>query len=259
MPAIRVAAVQLMPSTVQESLDRAVEFIRLAHQDRASVVCLPEAWFHHNPLAEIKDMTASYGIIMRKLSDAARKYRMWIIAGGLYSPDGPSVVVPVISPGGDVTGLQEKVHLYRSEKTIFKHGKVFKVFDIDGVKAGILVCHDIVYPESARTLALKGAELIFNPSRIVTDGTIPWRRYLEVRCLENRLPIIAPNIILPNLYGGRSSILTVREIRGGVGIVETLSEGGDREEILLADIDLEEPSRMRSERLSSRVHEAYEI
>ncbi|MEM3031468.1 MAG: carbon-nitrogen hydrolase family protein [Nitrososphaerota archaeon] len=258
MRSIRVAAVQLTPSTVSESLEKAVEFIKLARDGGASVVCLPEAWFHRTPLAYIDAMLSSYETILGRLSESAANNKVWVVGGGLYSPDGPSVVAPIISPDGDIIGLQEKVHLFRGERLVFRHGKRFKVFDMDGVKAGILVCHDIVYPEAARTLALRGAELAFNPSRIVWEGCAPWRRYLEVRCLENRMPLVAPNIILPDLYGGLSTILTVGETAGRVGVVETLAEARDVEQVLVAEIDLEKPAIMRVDRLSGRVPEAYE-
>jgi len=259
MRLIRAAAIQLTPTTMQESLEKAVGFIGVARLMGASVVCLPEAWFHHNPLSDVDNALTSYETIISKLSEAARSNGVWVVAGGLYSPEGPSIVSPVITPKGEISGIQKKVHLYRDEKKLFRNGKSFEIFDIEGVKAGIIICHDIVYPEAARTLVLKGAEILFNPSRITSEGCTPWRRYLEVRCLENRTPIIASNITIKNLYGGHSTIITVKENSRGIGTVETLAEGGDTEKVLIAEIDLDTPTQMRKNRISSRIPEAYEI
>jgi omega-amidase len=255
---VRVAAVQLRPAGISESLEKAVEFIGVAGDMDASIVCLPEAWFHHDPISDLPRMLQSYNVIMDGLSDAASANGVWVIGGGLYSPTGPQILSPIISPSGEVPGVQEKVHLFRDERKFFKRGERFKVFEINGVATGILVCHDIVYPEAARILALKGAELIFNPSRIISAGCQPWRTYLEARCLENRVPIVAANITLPNLYGGCSRIITVGETGMHIGVVETLAEEVDDEKVLTAEIDLEKPSEMRRERLSQRILEAYE-
>ncbi|MEM4282037.1 MAG: carbon-nitrogen hydrolase family protein [Candidatus Caldarchaeum sp.] len=260
MRKVRVAAVQLTPSNVEKSLEKAVEFIGLARDMKASVACLPEAWFHTTPLSELSEILSKYKTIVEKLSKAAADNKVWVLAGGLYAAglEGPRVVAPVISSNGEVVGVQEKVHLFRHERTVFKRGERFHLFEINGVKAGILVCHDIVFPEAARSLALKGAEIVFNPSRIVAEGCGPWRTYLEARCLENRLPVVGVNIALPRRYGGRSAIITVRETAVGVGVVETLAEAGDGEQLITAEIELETPAKMRSARLASRVPSAYE-
>jgi len=254
---IVVAAVQLSPSDIGESLEKVVESIQTARDKGASVVCLPEAWFHKNPMSELPKILRSYNGIIEALREAATTNGAWVIGGGLYSPEGPRIISPIISPGGEVVGVQEKVHLFKSERKIFKNGAKFKVFEINGVAAGILICHDIVYPEAARTLVLKGAELILNPSRIVSAGCQPWKTYLEARCLENRIPIVAANITLRNVYTGCSRIITVTE--KGVGIVETMAQAGEEETVITAEIDLEKPSTLRKERLSSRIPESYEV
>lgn len=260
MKRIRVAAVQLRPSDmINESVEKAVEFIGVARDMGASIVCLPEAWFHQKPYSELSRVLRSYSSIVAALADAASTNGVWVVGGGLYSPVGPQIVSPIISPSRELIGVQEKIHLFRDERKVFRHGEKFKVFEVNGVATGILVCHDIVYPEAARTLVLKGAELILNPSRIVSAGCQPWRTYLEARCLENRIPIVAANITLPNLYAGCSRIITVSETEMHIGVVETLAQEGVDETVLTAEVDLEKPAEMRRYRLSQRIPEAYEI
>ena len=73
-------------------------------------------------------------------------------------------------------------------------------------KFGIMICYDTVFPGVADTLSKKGAEIIFSPSRIVKEGIEPWKMYVQVRSLENRIPIIAPNV--ENIrFGGNSLIV----------------------------------------------------
>ena len=57
-----------------------------------------------------------------------------------------------------------------------------------------MICYDTVFPGVADKLTKKGAEILFSPSRIVKEGIEPWKMYVQVRSLENRIPIIAPNV-----------------------------------------------------------------
>ena len=69
-----------------------------------------------------------------------------------------------------------------------------------------MICYDTVFPGVADTLTKKGAEIIFSPSRIVKEGIEPWKMYVQVRSLENRIPIIAPNVEDVK-FGGNSLIV----------------------------------------------------
>src|SRR2546430_6882479 len=80
-----------------------------------------------------------------------------------------------------------------------------------GYKIGILVCYDVDFPEPSRIYAVNGVELILCPSRIVKPGITPWQQYVTVRCLENRMPIVAPNVYAPPWFDGHSMIISLRE------------------------------------------------
>ncbi|MEE9443643.1 MAG: nitrilase-related carbon-nitrogen hydrolase [candidate division Zixibacteria bacterium] len=61
-----------------------------------------------------------------------------------------------------------KTHLFFREKEIFDHGNTgFNVFEWRGVKIGLMICFDWIFPEAARTLALKGSQIICHPSNLV--------------------------------------------------------------------------------------------
>jgi predicted amidohydrolase len=112
----------------------------------------------------------------------------------------------LIGPTG-VVGVYRKVHLFYEEKLYFSPGdRGFPVFDIAGVKVGLLVCFDHIFPEAARTLALQGAQIICHPSNLVLPeyGQLTTR----VRSIENRV-----FWILSNRYG--------RERRGGKNLTYT--------------------------------------
>jgi predicted amidohydrolase len=100
----------------------------------------------------------------------------------------------LIGPRG-VLGVYRKVHLFYEEKLYFSPGdRGFPLFDIRGVKVGLLVCFDHFFPEAARTLALQGAQIICHPSNLVLPeyGQLTTR----VRSIENRV-----FWVLANRYG----------------------------------------------------------
>ena len=132
---------------------------------------------------------------------------MTIIPGAFYEKNGNKVSIssPIIGPKGEIIGKQEKIHPYDYEKETVDAGTEAKIFNTS-CKFGIMICYDTVFPGVAETLTRKGAEILFTPSRIVKEGIEPWKMYVQVRSLENRIPIIAPNV-KDNKFGGNSIIV----------------------------------------------------
>jgi len=67
-----------------------------------------------------------------------------------------------------------------------------------------------VFPDVANSFVKKGAEVLFSPSRIVRRGVVPWHMYVQVRALENRVPILAANV-QNQKFGGKSVIVDLIE------------------------------------------------
>jgi predicted amidohydrolase len=90
----------------------------------------------------------------------------------------------LVGPSG-LVGLYRKVHLFDRENLFFKPGNLgFPVFDLPFGKIGMMICFDWIYPEAARSLAIKGAQLIVHPSNLV----LPYcPDAMLTRCLENRI------------------------------------------------------------------------
>jgi 5-aminopentanamidase len=89
--------------------------------------------------------------------------------------------------------VYRKMHLFDSEKCYFDRGDSgFQVFSLGQIKIGIMICFDWIFPEAARTLALKGAAIIAHPSNL----TLPYcPEAMITRCLENRVFAITCNRI----------------------------------------------------------------
>jgi len=96
----------------------------------------------------------------------------------------------VIGPNGYL-GKYRKIHLFGTEKNCFDPGNLpLKLFDIGSVRVGVMICFDWRFPETARTLALSGADLIAHPSNLVLPHC---PQAIITRCLENRIFIVTAN------------------------------------------------------------------
>jgi predicted amidohydrolase len=92
---------------------------------------------------------------------------------------------------GKLLANYRKSHLFYREKEFFTPGDTgFIVVEYRGVQFGIMVCFDWIFPESARTLALAGAQVILHPANLV----LPWcQRAMFARAVENRVFIATAN------------------------------------------------------------------
>ncbi len=250
----RVAAVQI--SLGKGSLKRAIEdaknLIHEATKSGAQIVCLPEHWLLEY-WKEANDATD-------KIAEAARTEHVFVITGANYLLTGSNVRVrsALIDPDGKIVGSQDKIHLFRDEGTVAVPGENYDILQTPLGKVGITVCYDNVFPEAARTLALRGADLLFVPSRIISDGLDPWLLYLRTRALENRIPVIAPNVFDPPRYLGGSVIIDLVESEGSpVVLPKIVASAGSGEKVIIADVDIDRARRLRSKRLSERKPSAY--
>jgi predicted amidohydrolase len=193
------------------------------------------------------------------MRELARRFGVTIITGGFFEklPEGTYVTAPVVDPQGRILGRQKKIHLFGSERSRAKPGFDCEVFSVQHVNFGVMICYDAAFPEVARVFALKGADIVFVPSRISAVGIQPWHLYLSARCLENRLPMVAPNVVQPPRYVGHSIILDLKSEPESLVVYPNLFVGGESPDVLLSDIDLTFARRLRISRLRERRPETY--
>jgi len=199
------------------------------------------------PLAEEID-----GAIVRELSDIARTNNKAVITGFLET-SGSEFFNSSLAFGSDgkLAGHYRKVHLFYYETQIFSRGDLgFPVFSLatrsETAKVGMLICYDWRFPEAARTLALKGAELIAMPSNIVTT-TGMLHTTLQTRAFENKIVLAFCDRIGSEINGeekldfrGESAII------GMNGEVISIASSDD-EEIIAGEVDL---SNTRNKRIN---------
>jgi predicted amidohydrolase len=90
-----------------------------------------------------------------------------------------------------VVQVYRKTHLFWDEKTLYLPGDTgFNLCEHRGVRIGMMVCFDWYFPESARTLALQGAQVLAHPSNLILPHC---QTAMVTRCLENRVYAVTTN------------------------------------------------------------------
>ncbi len=178
------------------------------------------------------------GELTEKLVNISRKKDIKM-AVGFLERDGKHLYNSSILLGKDgIIGVYRKVHLFREEKAIFKVGNNgFPVFDIGKAKVGLLVCFDWIFPEAARTLALKGADIILHSANLVMPF---YQKAAVTRAIENKI-----FIVLANRTGSEERFGTRNEFTGRSEIVDPegkviLEVGEEDEGVFTIDINPEE-------------------
>lgn len=170
------------------------------------------------------------------LSAAACEKKAHIVAGLIERKDENlfnSAVV--ISPSGYL-GKYRKIHLFNEEKLWFQPGDLgFNVFDIGICKIGVMVCFDWFFPESMRTLTLKGADLICHSANLV----LPFcQDAMTTRCLENRVFAVTANRTGEEIRNGKRYHYTGRSQITGPDAKILYQAGAETEEIGMSEIDI---------------------
>ncbi len=179
---------------IRENVEDAVKRIKALD---AELVVLPELFstgYQFRNRAEALKLAepAPGGYTVSRLIETARQKRLHIVAG-LAERAGGRVYnsAVLVGPRKGLIGIYRKAHLFWNEKKIFSAGDTaFEVHDIGKARVGMMICFDWIFPEAARTLALKGADIICQPSNLV----LPYcPEAMITRSIENRVFSITAN------------------------------------------------------------------
>jgi predicted amidohydrolase len=135
--------------------------------------------------AEVKHLAEpAEGPTFRKINSWTKKQSCYVVYGFAEQADKLFNSAALVDPEG-LVGIYRKVHLFYRENVLFTPGNLgFPVFNLPLGRIGMMICFDWIYPESARVLALKGAQLIAHPANLVLPNCPD---AMVTRCLENRV------------------------------------------------------------------------
>jgi predicted amidohydrolase len=210
----------------------------------ADLIVLPELFntgyqFTTKDEAEALSEEIPSGYTTQRLIEISRERSVYI-AAGVAERDGDTLYNSAVLTGPEgFMGVYRKTHLFFEEKLWFSPGDTgFRVWKTFIGNIGLMVCFDWFFPESARTLALKGADVIAHPSNLV----LPYcPEAMITRCLENRVFAVTANRIGKEERGGKEALefIGTSEIVSPKGKV-LYRASRDGEEMGMAEIDVTE-------------------
>jgi predicted amidohydrolase len=234
---------------LETNLKRSVRAIREAADTGADLVVLPELAnsgcdFSSREQAlklaeEVGETGENPGPTLRAWREAAEEYGVFIV-GGFLERECASLYNSAAVVGPGFFRRYRKTHLWDGEKLLYEAGRELPVFDTPLGRIGVLICYDVWFPETARTMALRGADLICIPANAPDDWVPEEQRRGDLTMLNvhtishsntNRLFVACANRVGDG-YLGRSCVV---DPTGGV-----LAFGGaERQELITADADIE--------------------
>jgi len=261
---VKVAALQMsMSEDKKANIKKASSFVRDAAKNSAQIILLPELF---EGLYFCKDMDAHYfswatplknNPLLQHFKQLAQELKVVLLVSYFEKADSDyynSLVV--IDADGVVMDNYRKTHIPDGpgyeEKFYFKPGNTgFKVYNTTYGKIGVGICWDQWFCETARSLALRGAEIIFYPTAIGSEPEIHldskehWQRVQMGHAATNTVPVVVANRTGKEVgksceitfYG--SSFITDYT---GAKIAEASRE---KEEIIYASFDLEANAKQR--------------
>ncbi len=244
---MRCAVVQTNPVFGQPAANLA-EAISLMESEPADLYVLPELFTTGYNFVDAAEAAAwaepADGPTAAALARFTAARNAHVVYGFAERGDAIYNSSALVGPGG-LIGVYRKMHLYYKETTLFAPGNLgFPVFRLPFGVVGMMVCFDWFFPESARTLALAGAEIIAHPSNLVMPHCPD---AMVTRCLENRVFSATANRIGAEDRGGLAlSFIGLSEIVSPKG--EILARlGRDTAGIAVRELDL---TAARSKRLN---------
>jgi predicted amidohydrolase len=252
-----------MPKSINDGLRQAEILIKAAAKKQAEIICFPESYIPGYPAAEFGVEERSSEKLRSALAEvcamAAQSAIAIIMPMDWYSADGLLNIAHVISSTGDVLGYQTKNQLDPSEDDIWIPGTQRHIFEVNGVKVGITICHEgFRYPESVRWAAINDAQIVFHPhctgsnvaGYLLTEWGSKSNPYYEkaimLRAMENTIYFASANYTF--LYPDSASAIIAPD--GTCVAHETYGKAG----VIVADIDLQLATGLLAKRFRPQLY-----
>ncbi len=234
---IAVGQIDCSTSEIGRNLEKIARISQDCSRQGVRLVVFPELVDTGYVMEDIEAKASPYesGIPLGSLKEAARSNHLYIIAG-ITERESDKIFNSsvVVDPAGDLIANYRKIHLYTpSGEDVFHSGDKLITVTIDDFTLGLMICYDLRFPEMARSLAIKGADVLIVPTAWPFPRVEHWQLLTRVRALENQCYLIGANRV------GRDGSFTLcgnsRIVDPHGVIVSSASE--DREEIITGELE----------------------
>ena len=261
---VTLAATQMKCTwEINDNISKAKDLINTAAKKGANIILIQELF--QTPYFCIEYDEKIFNLakpfkdnpVIKEMADLAKKLNV-VLPISYFEVENNAYynAIAIIDADGNILGNYRKSHIPDGpgylEKYYFNPGDLgFKVWKTKFGKIGVGICWDQWFPEAARIMALKGAEILFYPTAIGDeimsdyDSSGAWQRVMQGHAAANIMPVVASNRIgsesvkgQTNGFYGKSFICD----RSGKIINEASK---DKEEVIIADIDTEQDHLFR--------------
>jgi predicted amidohydrolase len=200
-------------TSLDDGLARIDRLLSEAAAQGAEIVCFPEAYLPGLRGVDIDVLPfdrTDQERVLQAVAHSARTHGVATILGMERLADaGRQIAAAVIDARGRILGFQTKNQLAPTEDLFYVPGDTRQLFEVDGVKFGVAICHEAFrYPETVRWAAVRGAKIVFHPHQTGSDreGVRPtqwgaaggpyYEKAIMMRGLENTIYFASVNYAL---------------------------------------------------------------
>jgi predicted amidohydrolase len=261
MREITIAAVQMKPvvGDLEANLNKMTELVTtIAANQRVDIIAFPEMITSGSELGVRYPELAQRvpGMVVNVLSQRASDFGVYVAFGMVTKERVESVLynsAVLIGPDGDLVEVYNKLHLRGEERMVFREGFKMPVSETEIGTIGVMLGHDLAYPEVARCMALEGAEVLLTLANWEAAEMGAWGTYLRARALENGVFVVGVNRVGTDAtlhYGGETQIIGPRGQVMATLIDHTHPETGEPQDgYIITKINLDEVREVREEQL----------
>ena len=256
---VKLAATQMKCTwEIEDNISKAKELINAAAKKGANIILIQELF--QTPYFGIEYDEKIFNLakpfkdnsVINEMAELAKQLNV-VLPVSYFEVENNAYynAIAIIDADGKILGNYRKSHIPDGpgylEKYYFNPGNTgFKVWNTKFGKIGVGICWDQWFPEAARIMALKGAEILLYPTAIGDeprskyDSSGAWQRVMQGHAAANVIPVVASNRIGTETVQGQSNGFYGSSFicdRSGLMLAEA---SRDKEEIIAAEIDIKE-------------------
>ena len=149
---------------------------------------------------------------LQRFNDASKRFSLCCVAGSVCLRNGPLVCTntSLVFARGRMVHRYDKIHLFgpTGDKRYFTPGRTIRTFNVPhdsgSIRAGVIICYDLRFPELVRKMSRRGIKLLLVPARWPRVRDDAWYTLLKARAMENQIFVVGCNA--PGEEGGYSYV-----------------------------------------------------
>lgn len=243
---VAIYQMEIVPGKPEENREKVKRWVSNLEGDRPLTIVLPELWTTGYTLPIFEQIAdEDYEPTRQFLKQLAQDYNVNIV-GGSYANRREGKMYNssiVINARGEVVHYYEKIHMVPmlNEHLYLTGGnRKTEIFELNGIKCGLIICYDLRFTEIIRPLALKGVEVLFVVAEWPTSRLTHWNILQYARAIENQFFVVSCNNVGEHEqveYGGNSKVIDPWG--------NTIISGEKIEQTLMAQLNISEVKEIR--------------